>query len=162
MKYCPKCNKHKLRTQFHKNKAKKDGYQGFCKECCVSKARFYYNKNKDKCKRASTKRRKRWQRDMTHILHTYKRRYGCYLCTENEPICIDFHHIKPKYKDIARLVAEQSGGKRIIKEAAKCVLLCSNCHRKIHYKVIDPPLRTCDTKYLKDLVDERRTKLSYV
>ena len=33
MKYCPRCEQEKPFDMFYKNKAKKDGYQGSCKEC---------------------------------------------------------------------------------------------------------------------------------
>ena len=55
---------------------------------------------------------------------------GCVLCGEKEPVSLDFHHLDPKAKDGA--VARQPSIARVLAEIAKCVVLCANCHRKVH------------------------------
>lgn len=63
----------------------------------------------------------------------------CALCGEKFPeYCYDFHHKDPSQKDFA------IGGRGItysreksFREAQKCVMLCSNCHRKAHNEKID-------------------------
>lgn len=49
----------------------------------------------------------------------------------------DFHHRDPKEKDvnIARILTRKSAA---YKEAKKCDLLCSNCHRRLHAKLKNP------------------------
>lgn len=61
----------------------------------------------------------------------------CCVCGEQEKCCLDFHHIDPIEKDmeIARLY-KYGSLKRIMKEIEKCVVLCANCHRKVHAKLI--------------------------
>ena len=54
----------------------------------------------------------------------------CVLCGEKEPVSLDFHHLDPKAKDGA--VARQPSIARVLAEIAKCVVLCANCHRKVH------------------------------
>lgn len=58
----------------------------------------------------------------------------CLICQESEPACIDFHHLDPKTKfSGVKLMASSGYSKhRILEEVAKCVCLCSNCHRKLH------------------------------
>lgn len=68
----------------------------------------------------------------------------CYLCNENHIACLDFHHINPADKEISIADAVRKGwGKtRILKEIAKCKVLCANCHRKFHAKgkvQVQPP-----------------------
>jgi hypothetical protein len=65
----------------------------------------------------------------------YKTENGCSLCHENHPACLDFHHNDPSLKDgnIAQSIANGWGLDRLRKEIAKCTLLCSNCHRKMHW-----------------------------
>jgi predicted HNH restriction endonuclease len=49
-------------------------------------------------------------------------------------IIFDFHHVNPseKHKSISDL---RSGSlENMLKEAEKCILLCSNCHRILHEK----------------------------
>jgi hypothetical protein len=44
------------------------------------------------------------------------------------------HHVDPTTKVIAvsKAVSNQWAWDRIMKEAAKCIIVCSNCHRKLH------------------------------
>ncbi len=66
---------------------------------------------------------------------------GCTLCPEKEIVCLDFHHVNPKTKDKSLAVAARSGWskKRILLEVSKCVVVCSNCHRKIEAGIIENP-----------------------
>lgn len=73
----------------------------------------------------------------------YKKRRLCYIekklqlkcqkCEENHISCLDFHHLDPKEKEgnISSMVKYSL--KKIKKEIEKCIILCSNCHRKLHW-----------------------------
>jgi transcription elongation factor Elf1 len=63
----------------------------------------------------------------------YKSDAGCLICGENDAVCLDAHHLDPSEKDfnLADKVGVWSWGS-IQKELDKCVVLCSNCHRKFH------------------------------
>ena len=58
---------------------------------------------------------------------------GCSQCPEKDHRCIDFHHTDPTTKEgnLARAVAHW-GLPKLREEIAKTILLCSNCHRKLH------------------------------
>ena len=64
----------------------------------------------------------------------WKASQGCISCPENTPVCLDMHHRDPSEKElnISDAVAHGWGWKRIMQEAAKCVVVCANCHRKLH------------------------------
>lgn len=64
----------------------------------------------------------------------YKAANGCSRCSENTPVCLDFHHLDSDEKEIEISNAVRCGWKleRILKEISKCILLCANCHRKEH------------------------------
>lgn len=66
----------------------------------------------------------------------YKATLCCERCGENHPACLDFHHLNPAEKDfnISEMLTKYGSKKRILEEVAKCVVLCSNCHRKEHYR----------------------------
>lgn len=58
----------------------------------------------------------------------------CARCPETHPACLDFHHRDPAQKDFLLSVAVAHYSlERIQEEAAKCDILCANCHRKLHY-----------------------------
>lgn len=45
---------------------------------------------------------------------------------------MDFHHKDPSEKDI-NIAANHRSWNKIKQELDKCILVCSNCHREIHY-----------------------------
>ena len=49
-------------------------------------------------------------------------------------VCLDFHHIDPSKKEgnIAKIITSISR-KFLLSELEKCIVLCTNCHRKVHY-----------------------------
>lgn len=65
-----------------------------------------------------------------------KQTFSCEQCGENHPACLDFHHVKDedKYGCVSSMVHAGYCVKRIEAEIKKCMVLCSNCHRKLHYK----------------------------
>jgi hypothetical protein len=65
----------------------------------------------------------------------YKKQLSCATCGESRPAALDFHHVKPckSNKKVHKLVSDGHTKIRIEKEIAKCVVLCSNCHR-IHHE----------------------------
>lgn len=62
----------------------------------------------------------------------------CKFCGENCEHCLDFHHLDPatKVEAVGTMVAQARSLKQIKEEIAKCIVLCSNCHRKLHAGVI--------------------------
>ena len=66
----------------------------------------------------------------------YKKTLACTNCGENHPATLDFHHVihGKDNKKVNELVSDGNAKARIILEIAKCVVLCSNCHRKHHHE----------------------------
>ncbi len=66
----------------------------------------------------------------------YKKKLECSICSESHPAIIDFHHKKGKEKEneVSILVSNGYSIDKIKTEIKKCQVLCSNCHRKIHFK----------------------------
>lgn len=52
-------------------------------------------------------------------------------CGESDISCLDFHHIEGK-KGGDIYPTRATNRKRFEKEISKCVVLCANCHRKLH------------------------------
>lgn len=91
----------------------------------------WYEKNKQKHLkyiRNNETNKKKW-------LDEIKSNFKCSRCQENHIACLDFHHIDPKSKEIGIAIALQKNWskERILEEINKCIVLCSNCHRKLHY-----------------------------
>ena len=93
-------------------------------------ARKHYLKNaaviKAKTKINKDKYRQQWRE--------YKATLSCVQCGETHPATFDFHHVV-RSKDNRKVNKLLTNGnyKAALKEIEeKCIVLCSNCHRKLH------------------------------
>lgn len=131
MKKCTKCLIFKNLDCFNKNKRKRDGLQTYCRDCTKESNNLSYVASK-KRRYAIYKRNKKNREDNRRFLSRYKSFFGCIICKEKEPCVIDLHHLNPDIKegDTAKMVVQSR--KVLKKEIKKCVLLCANCHRKVH------------------------------
>jgi hypothetical protein len=88
--------------------------------------------------RTDTKRRSSVKLARRHALTEWlvelKSSLQCRDCGIDHPGCLVFHHLDRSTKDIelANAVRRGWGRTRILSEIAKCVVLCSNCHAKLH------------------------------
>jgi hypothetical protein len=68
------------------------------------------------------------------LLKEIKENSPCSACGEYHPTCcMDHHHLDPsiKEKQVSKMI-EANSWTKIEQEIGKCILVCSNCHRKIH------------------------------
>ena len=135
MKICSGCKEKKEFSDFPKNKSKKDGYARSCKLCNKEYQHKWYLKHKDDQKARVKKQKIQHRRD----IDSWKNDLSCIKCGENYIRCLDFHHIDPEEKEtsISRMRATGKSLASIMKEAEKCVVVCKNCHVKIHEGIID-------------------------
>ena len=77
----------------------------------------------------------RRQKRVIEYLHSIKT--PCIICGESDPCCIDFRHINPAEKEFTISKRLGISKEKILKEVSKCVCVCSNCHRKIHFGSIN-------------------------
>lgn len=119
MKQCRYCNKFFPEDQFGVALTTKD------KVYRRHKCRTCYRKTK----RVLLENHKQWVDD-------YKRSRPCSVCGISDPRVLDLHHQGDQKKEFSVSVglAEKYGFNRIKKEIAKCVSLCANCHRILHYE----------------------------
>ena len=58
----------------------------------------------------------------------------CEICGYNKCInALEFHHLDPTKKDFGIANGNAIAFEKAKKEVDKCILVCSNCHREIHY-----------------------------
>ena len=94
----------------------------------------HYLDNKETYYRRSQVTREANRDKKRGIVNDYKVSRGCCQCGEKHPAALDFHHTEDnKEFDIGEAVAKCFSIARIIAEMQKCDILCSNCHRKLHY-----------------------------
>jgi hypothetical protein len=77
-------------------------------------------------------------RKQTNIVYAYYVKLGgkCSTegCDEDDPVALDFHHVDGTVKsdNVSNMYTAEPV--RFIAEISKCVLLCKNCHAKLHAK----------------------------
>jgi hypothetical protein len=93
----------------------------------------WYQRNKEK-HIATTARNKARYREMWL---EYKSKQSCTHCGVSHPAIIDFHHVLRKNVKKVHKLAANGAYKQAVKEAEdKCIALCSNCHRILHWNEV--------------------------
>lgn len=66
----------------------------------------------------------------------YRSKQSCSRCGFSHPAVIDFHHvIRHNKRSVNDLVLKKNNIKEAIREAEeKCIPLCANCHRILHFE----------------------------
>ncbi len=98
-------------------------YKDKSKHLTYSKEHYWANKE-------SYQVRNKAQRERTAIIIEEAKQSGCALCNEKDSSCLDFHHLGDKDRTISQMRGMNDD--RVKAEISKCVILCSNCHRKLH------------------------------
>ncbi len=90
----------------------------------------YYAERKGKYAESSKASRQRKREWYNGIMDTK----SCVKCGESDNACLDWHHTDPTQKEagVSHLLCNRSR-KSILEEIDKCICLCANCHRKLHY-----------------------------
>jgi predicted HNH restriction endonuclease len=95
-------------------------------------ARKWYESNRreviNNSRKARDKNRTEWI--------AYKSKQRCSHCRKTHPAIIDFHHvIKEGKRSVNKLAVRQRNIAEAIREAEeKCIPLCANCHRVLHWE----------------------------
>lgn len=92
--------------------------------------REWYNRNKATVNAINKKNRQKaygW-------VKSYKQDHPC-PCGEAHIAALDFHHLDPSQKEIRITDAAMRGWsiEKLKNEISKCIVLCANCHRKLHW-----------------------------
>ncbi len=132
-KKCTKCKKIKEISLFNKSVYRKEGTRAQCKECERKQAKEYYKKNSQPYKNRAKQGKQAMKEHLNAFLFNLKEKSGCVLCPETEVACLDFHHI---IKGIPVYRASNNSYSSLAKELNKCIIVCCNCHRKIHADLI--------------------------
>ena len=71
-----------------------------------------------------------------------KAKNGCLLCGEDEPCALVFHHLESSNKTRSIASMMTSSQERLAEEMRKCIVLCRNCHAKVHASILQLPEKT--------------------
>lgn len=102
--------------------------QSYCRGCSKLENDNYYKSNKLKSNFNAKEYKEKRRQEIKHGLK-------CSKCGEDHPACLVFHHVNPTQKEytIAYMINRSYSMNKIQKEKTKCIVLCANCHHKLHY-----------------------------
>jgi len=108
----------------------------------AASSRKWYHENKDVRRAWTEKNRDKWNKYKNERRAANKLKAvelmgnKCAHCNQSfHHAAYDFHHTDPNQKDFAISDKTTQRWESIEKELAKCMLLCSNCHRIHHHKL---------------------------
>lgn len=91
----------------------------------------WYQRNKEK-HMVSTAANKRNARA---LWAEFKAAQDCFHCGFSHPAVIDFHHVIRKDKLVVSTLVKNGSYSRAMEEVMmKCIALCANCHRILHWQ----------------------------
>ena len=147
MKKCTTCLIEKTETEFNMKNSLTGLLQQSCKLCTREQSKRYYRKNV----LAHVNRASKSRINRTNKFKKFKEHLQCTNCNENDSSCLDFHHTDPTQKEfsISKMVGK-TGTFKLITELEKCIILCSNCHKKFHAGRIQ---LSDSTEYMNKIVE---------
>lgn len=130
-KKCPTCSKVRDSKFFGRNKFRSDGLQSQCKDCKRKTQKNWYEKNKQDHMKRVRLRNKRVREEVAYAIYEYLSKNPCVDCGESDPIVLEFDHVTgEKSFSIGEYARKAYSIKKVFSEISKCVVRCSNCHRK--------------------------------
>lgn len=131
-KVCTKCKVDKPLMEYFKTKRSKDGLQPACKSCMNISYKASRGKKQEHYNAVGAARR----RSITQKIREWKEEQGCCICPEKFGPCLELHHTNAADKDFDPSEAMNKSWSAFLKEAEKCVVVCANCHRKVHHGIL--------------------------
>ena len=120
MRTCSKCKIEKPFEDYHRNKGRPHGREYICKKC-----RAIWSKE-------------RIDKLLAPVISA-KLLGFCNKCGESHIATLVFHHRDPAEKKFNMSFGKggiffKNSEEEILAEMEKCIMLCENCHRILHYK----------------------------
>jgi protein-arginine kinase activator protein McsA len=124
---CRKCGNERPESMFdYRNKSL--GIRRYqCRICCRQYSNKHYKNNQKSIRSQRVGRRNKLRQMLSKLKDV-----PCYDCgIKFIPFAMDFDHLDGSIKlnDLSRLVNDRAGTQTILKEAAKCQIVCATCHR---------------------------------
>jgi hypothetical protein len=140
LKSCSICKESKPTAAFSRRKKNDQRLRSLCNACHRKDLVARYLNNPEPQRQKSRERDKTEVRERVRLIETIRSESGCVVCGEMESCVLDFHHLvgNSKGREGGIPVARAAGKswKALYQELAKCIVVCANCHRKIHAGMI--------------------------
>lgn len=115
--HCAKCKQYKPIESFLRRRRRKRKKYVFCEDCRSSSSQAYHEQLRER------------RLEIKCYIYKYLLTHSC-ACGESAPEALEFDHRRDKLFDISHAAKLGYGIPAVQKEIEKCVVMCSNCHRK--------------------------------
>lgn len=131
IKKCRQCSIEQPIENFYNQSSGKFGVTSKCKSCTGKNQKLWRKDNKEYNQKFHLNWRKERKLKAIKYLGGKCEHYGLIDITD----VYDFHHVDPSQKDDIMASIMERKWEVIEIELNKCILLCSNCHRREHAKI---------------------------
>lgn len=128
-KQCSRCKKEKPIQEFNFKFKQLGIRQKACSECTRLEVRNHYANNKQYYLLKAHLRNEKIRNTNRNYIWKYLATHPCVDCGEDDPIVLEFDHIRDKKFAIAKLILSHEV-EDLESEIAKCEVRCSNCHKR--------------------------------
>jgi hypothetical protein len=130
-KRCPCCGRMCPRDQFGPSAGRRDGLQVYCRPCTRIHDKKHYDRHRARRRAALAAWTHQRRDEHRRLVYTYLVAHPCADCGEADPVVLEFDHVRGvKRADVERLVTVGCSRDALIAEFEKCVVRCTNCHRR--------------------------------
>lgn len=134
-KVCNHCGERKPVEEFNWRWKDLGKRQRTCRECQNEQKKNWYERNKETHKANMVENRMKNMEAGREFIWNYLSTNPCVECGESDPRVLEFDHVRGKKRAaVTRLVRNGFSIDIIQAEIDKCVVLCSNCHKRKTYK----------------------------
>lgn len=128
MKTCTKCKLVKPDSEFSFRNKALGKLSCACKICHNVYNTSHYKRNSDVYKKRASKNNLIYREINRKKLLAYLEGKHCADCPENDPIVLQFDHVRGKKRQSISRMMLSCNWETILEEIAKCDIRCANCH----------------------------------
>jgi 5-methylcytosine-specific restriction endonuclease McrA len=129
MKACSLCKKILPKSEFYKNRARRDGLQTVCKGCQKKAGKRHYRENTKETKEKIYVRRKERKEENRNYVLAHLKIHPCVDCGESNPLTLHFDHVRGRKRmNVSQMIQGAYTLKVLREEIEKCEVRCANCH----------------------------------
>ena len=127
---CARCHSEKPVEAFPIKDKARGTRRSYCLPCRSDYGKQHYQANKPYYLAKNVRARVEHRKTNRDIAYEYLVTHACVDCGEADPVVLDFDHIDPTTKLFCvGTMLSREATPAIVREMAKCVVRCANCHR---------------------------------
>jgi hypothetical protein len=126
---CYRCGELKPVEEFAWRRRAEGERDTFCRPCRSAYGKEHYAANRTVYIEQARIQKERLQLERTRYLLDYFQRHPCLDCGEDDPVLLEFDHLRDKLFSIGQELTRRSWPS-ILAEIEKCDVVCANCHRR--------------------------------